>query len=350
MITWLPTAENARPQVDGVGASDPLSASTVRDMQPVARLTTPAQMVASVPLWLGFVPTESLVVMCCHEPRGRVGLTLRIDLPDVAHERELVEEVLARIAHERATRVVLAIYTDEPDGAVRARTAMARALQRGLAHLIVTELVLVRQGRFWSYLCDDPTCCPPEGTPVDAAVVESPLLLIKAERALEGSLLLPDREALAKTLAGPQLLAADAARQRCLAALDRPEPLITWDEALTRPVTDDEAADLAVSLDDRVLRDALGMRDDAEALLPLLEDLCRRTPAPFDAPVCTLYAWIAYQAGGGARVSIALERALTTDPDYRLARLLLEAVNAQVAPRRLRAGSAATRRGRRSRR
>ena len=160
----------------------------------VARLTTPAQMVASLPLWLGFVPTESLVVMCCHEPRGRLGLTMRMDLPDVADERALVEDVLARVEHEKASRVVLAVYTDEPDGTTRARSAMAQALRRGLGHLVVTELVLVRQGRFWSYLCDVPTCCPPEGTPVDAAAHESPLLLLKAEQALEGRALLPDRD------------------------------------------------------------------------------------------------------------------------------------------------------------
>lgn len=304
----------------------------------VARLTTPAQMVASLPIWLGFVPTESLVVMCCHEPRGRLGLTMRMDLPDVADERALVEDVLARIAHEKASRVVLAVYTDEPDGTTRARSAMAQALRRGLRHLTVTELVLVRQGRFWSYLCDVPTCCPPEGTPVDAAAHESPLLLLKAEQALEGRALLPDRAALEQSLAGPTFLAAEQARQRCLSAIGREQELISWEDALDRwpgPLTDDEAADLAISLGDKALRDALGMRVDSASLLPLLEELCRRTPEPFDAPICTLFAWIAYQAGGGAVVSIALERALGTDPDYRLAQLLQEAVLAQVAPRRL---------------
>jgi hypothetical protein len=117
----------------------------------------------------------------------------------------------------------------------------------------------------------------------------------------------------------------------------------SWDEVIARwaeppgELSDDEAADLAMSLADRWLRDELGMREDPEQLLPLVAELCRRTPSPYDAPVCTLYAWLAYQAGGGAVVSIALERALSTDPDYRLAQLLQDAVFAQVAPRRLRA-------------
>jgi hypothetical protein len=331
--------------------------------QPVARLTTPAQMIASIPPWLGFVPTESLVVLCCHEPRGRIGLTFRVDLPPVEHERAFVEDVLARIEHERATRVVIAVYTDEPDRTTRARTAVASALRRRLGHLVVTELALVREGRFWSYLCDDTRCCPPEGTPVDEAADDSPVLLIKAEQALEGRAMQPDRAALVASLAGPTSLAELAARQRCVEARDR-EPVVEWLQVIDRwsappgVLSDEEAADLAVSLADRDLRDHLGMCPDPERLLPLVEELCRRTPAPFDAPVCTLYAWLAYQSGGGAVVSIALERALATDPDYRLAQLLLAAVQAQVAPRRLRAtyqsgtraAPAARRRARRSRR
>lgn len=311
----------------------------------VARLTTPAQMAASVPLWLGFVPTESLVVMCCHEPRGRIGLTMRIDLPPVDQERAFVEQVLARIRHEKATRVVLAIYTDEPDRATRARSAMAAALRRNLADLVVTELLLVRDGRFWSFLCDDPRCCPLEGTPVDAAAQESPLLLLQAEQALEGKTLLPDRTALEQSLQGPQGPAALAALARCQRELHDPHPAPRelWRQIAERfdqppaVLSELEAAQLAVSLIDRNLRDELGMTPDPNNLLPLAEELCRRTPKPYDAAVCTLFAWLAYQAGGGAVVSIALERALATDPAYRLAQLLQEAVLAQVAPRRLRA-------------
>lgn len=317
----------------------------LQQRKPVARLTTPAQMVASLPLSLGFTPAESLVVMCCHEPRGRVGLTLRIDLPPVEHERAFVEEILSRVRHERASRVILAIYTDEPDRATRARSALVAALRRGLDDLIVTDLFLVRGGRFWSYLCDRASCCPPEGTPVDQAAAQSPLLLMQAERVLAGETVLPDRQALEASLAGPTFLAATAARSRCAQSLQRfttGQDLTDWHEVIARwanppaELSDDKAADLAISLGDVAVRDALGMRDDPDVLIPLVEELCRRTPAPYDAPVATLFAWLAYQAGGGARVSVALERALTSDPDYRLAQLLLQAVNAQVPPRKLR--------------
>ncbi|HTL22935.1 MAG TPA: DUF4192 domain-containing protein, partial [Mycobacteriales bacterium] len=172
--------------------------------QPV-RLTTPAQMVASLPLWLGYVPTRSLVVSCLHEPRGRVGLTLRFDLPPAALEQDLVEEAVARVAHQQPTRVLVAVYTDEADGLrQRARAALVEQLcdelQDALPGLVVSEAVLVRGARFWSYLCDSSRCCPAEGTPVSAASADGPVQLLEAEQVLRGQVVLPDREALARSL------------------------------------------------------------------------------------------------------------------------------------------------------
>jgi hypothetical protein len=321
----------------------------------VARLTTPAQMVASLPLWLGYVPTESLVVACCHEPRGRIGLTLRFDLPPWDLEQELVEEVVQRVAHQEATRVLVAVYTDESDDAERARQPFVDELRAQLLDeipdLTITEVVLVRGGRFWSYLCDDLSCCPSEGTPVSAAGEDAPVKLLEAEQVLRGQVVQPDRDALARSLAGPELLAAAAARQRCEAATEmhadtglsgrvawRERWLLRWSEAVARfaappaALEPQEAALLATSLQDVLLRDALAAEHPPEALLPLLTALVRLTPAPFDAPVCTLFAWMTYCDGGGAEVTICLERALRTDPGYGLAKLLGEVMLGQVPP------------------
>jgi hypothetical protein len=328
--------------------------------QPVtARLTTPAQMVASLPLWLGYVPTESLVVACCHEPRGRIGLTLRFDLPHEDLEQELVEEVVRRIAHQRPTRVLVAVYTEEADDRVRARgplvAELADQLRVDLPGLRITEAVLVRDGRFWSYLCDDRRCCPAEGTPVSAGAGDPEVALLEAEQVLRGQVVLPDREALARSLAGPQLLAAAAARQRCEAAVERHADtclggraawrerwLLRWAETVELfslpPAALDaqDAALLATSLQDVLLRDSLAAEHSPERLLPVLAELVRTTPDPFDAPVCTLFAWMTYCAGGGAEVTICLERALRTDPGYSLAKLLGDVMLGQVPPEAVR--------------
>jgi hypothetical protein len=346
--------------------------------QPVtARLTTPAQMVASLPLWLGYVPTRSLVVSCLHEPRGRVGLTLRFDLPPAELEQDLVAEAVARVAHQRPTRVLVAVYTEEPDGRrQRARAALVDQLcdelQDALPGLAVSEAVLVRDGRFWSYLCDDPRCCPAAGTPVSAGSADAPVQLLEAEQVLRGQVVLPDRESLARSLAGPDLLAAchglscRSAVQRLPRAADkgawRERMTACWAE-LARDAREgaegfdtEELADLVVSLRDVLLRDALLAEHSADELGPLLRVLVRFTPPPYDAPVCTVLAWLLYCDGGGAEVTVLLERALRTDPAYSLAALLTEVVLGQVPPSTVRAVTreatpprAARRRARRSR-
>ena len=326
--------------------------------KPVARLTTPAEMVASLPLWLGYVPSESLVLVCCHEPRGRIGLTMRIDLPAPWDAEELVEELAARVEDQQATRVLLAIYSEQPDGLERAHRRLADGLREAFEHLVVTELVLVRDGRFWSYLCDDQRCCPAEGTAVDAGAGAQAVTLLEAELVLEGKAVQPSREALAATLAGPSFLAAQVATQRCDQAADllamawqgveredvTLRALDTWAGVVRRwrhqpaELSPHEAAALAVSLSDTLVRDVLAgcEKVDVEPMRALLAELCRRTPPPWDAAVCTLYGWITYCHGGGAEVTIALVRALNSDPGYTMANLLLTALNRAVPPKQLR--------------
>lgn len=326
--------------------------------RPVARLTTPAELVASLPFSVGFVPTESLVVLCCHEPRGRAGLCLRFDLPAPADEAALIHEVAQRVRFEHATRVVLAVYTSAGDQLGLARRALVNAAVAELDDLVVTEAVLVRDGRFWSYLCSRPECCPPEGQPVDAGESSAAVSLLQAESVLQGRAVLPDRDAVVASLAAPALLAAAAARQRCVrceslltasmieegVADTRQASLQSWQVVIDRYRTppaslgDLEASALAVALADVVVRDAVAVLwcQDEEAVAAVLAEICRRTPPPYDAPVCALLAWVTYAGGGGALVRVALERALASDPTYSLACLLVEAMTRQLPPGQLR--------------
>ncbi len=349
-----------------------------------ARLTTPAQMVASLPLWLGYVPTHSLLICCLHEPRGRVGLTLRFDLPPARLEQSLVDEVVRRVAHQEPSRVLIGVYTEEPDeidGQLKARAPMVEQLvaqlEDELPDLLVTEAVLVRDGRFWSYLCTDTRCCPVEGTPVDAGSQDPQVQLLQAEQVLRGQVVLPDRAALANTLAGPQPLAAAQARQECERARrcnadERAQDLRRWRARRLAAWSDlvldlaegeggvevAEAAALATSLEDLILRDALVSAHEPEDLIPALREVMQRIPDPYDAPVSTVFAWMSYCEGGGAEVTIALERALATDPSYSLATLLAEVMLGQVPPQMVRELSrevgllppTSTRRARRSQR
>jgi hypothetical protein len=325
---------------------------------PVARLTQPAELVAALPIHLGYVPSESLVVGCLHEPRGRLGLTMRFDLPAEEHEQLLAREVARRVRHQGATRLLLCVYTEAAgqDGLPRRR--LFSLVRDQLDDLVMTEAVVVRGGRFWSYLCERAACCPPEGTPVAAGARASAVQLIAAETAFSGRVVLKDREAVEASLAGPTFLRAQAALQRCeaatleLAELIETEGLVTaraasrrrWDQVVRAfaeapgSITDAAAAQLAVSLVDVLVRDEVAAAPAAEvpAVLAVLEELMRRTPAEYDAPVCALFAWMTYCEGGGAALTIALERALASDPGCSLAHVVAEALESQVPPEALR--------------
>ena len=72
--------------------------------------------------------------------------------------------------------------------------------------------------------------------------------------------------------------------------------------------------------------------DGDRTLRRLLEAVARQTPAGYDAPVCTVLAWVTYCDGAGTITSIALERALLSDPDYSMAQLLQHALSNALPP------------------
>ena len=130
--------------------------------------------------------------------------------------------------------------------------------------------------------------------------------------------------------------------------------LACWRVAVARsaapPVglSDDETAELAVSLEDVLVRDAVvgWALHEPVAVLGALLEVTRRTPPPYDAPVCTALAWVAYTEGNGALANVALDRAVSSRPGYPLAGLLRQALDAQVPPAQVRAVLRATGPGR----
>ncbi|GAA0958701.1 DUF4192 domain-containing protein [Virgisporangium aurantiacum] len=87
--------------------------------------------------------------------------------------------------------------------------------------------------------------------------------------------------------------------------------------------TDDEAAWLIVLLTDTAVRDHVWRQTHGHhGHLTLWTDLTRRAEPDLVAAPATLLAFTAWQMGNGPVAAIALQRALNTDPAYRMARLL----------------------------
>lgn len=331
---------------------------------PVARLRGPAELAAALPHLCGFVPTESLVLVSLHGPRQRVGLTLRADLPAPAHEEPLVADLVDRLIATGARAALVVLCTgaaDEGDDLPRARL-VARLLARlRSAGVTSDDPLLVRDGRWASYVCRDPRCCPRSGTPLAKAADSRALSLVSAEATTRGVAVLPSRDQLVARLAAPPptdevldaLSEAGARRRSRTASGGRAQAgrvaLSAWRRALADapPVvpTLRERAELVAGLDDVVVRDAVLtlLLDDDDALLWLLLTLAGQTPSPHDVQVCTLLGWTAHARGDGALANVALDRALTSDPGCTLALLARQALDGQVPPAELRSLTADSR-------
>lgn len=300
--------------------------------RPVARLSSPGDVVATVPLLCGFRPQDSLVLLSLRGPRRRLGLTIRLDLPPPSRAADVAAALVERVVQDGGAAAVLVVYAEQPDP----RLAEAVQAACAVAGVRVVQALHVAEDRWTSYVCSGP-CCPAEGTPLG----EAPSL-VQAEHALAGRAVLPSRDDLVRALAAPTFPAAGlagawrarrgAARGERLAACRAALEQVTAGQVLA----DEDAVAVAVALHDVQVRDEVATWALDEALLALAEQVARRVGPPYDAPVCTLCAWVAYSRGDGARANVALERALRGDPEYSLALLLQQALDGALPPAQVR--------------
>lgn len=343
-------------RAEGHGSAVTVLAMTAA-ARPVARLSTPGEIVAMIPVLCGFVPQESLVVVSLRGPRKRVGLTMRFDLGWAAADPlAAADEVAERLALDAAAQLVLVVCTDQGEG-LRWQGLVGDVRDACSARGIgVNEALLVRDGRWWSYLCSDERCCPASGTPV-AAELTPALRLVEAERVLEGRAVLASRDELVRSVAAPVFLAARAAQehldraaegwlqrlQRDGAAATRARDLAAARDLVERVrdgavVSGPEAAALAFAVRDVLVRDevATWCLESHDALLSTLLQTARLVVGADAAPVLALLGWVAYAHGDGGLANVALDRCLRSDGAYTLGLLLLEMLSRQVPPTEVR--------------
>lgn len=310
-----------------------------------------------VPPLLGFVPAESVVVVCLHGRRRRVGLAMRFDLADTADLTPFVEMVDDRVSHEGADAAFVVVFSAKADRAPTGDDLPYAALADALCARMdadVVDVLLTTGERWWSYRCTDPSCCPPTGTPINLTTPGA--TAVAAAYALAGQGVLPDREAVVQSVA-LEISAEETTDMRRRIATFLAQYEETSQEAqravvrvlaerlatrLTDPRATITAADAAefvalcwdVVVRDEVLIQAVGVQA-RERLLPVLRAVVRQVPPPFDAPVCAMLAWVSYAHGDGVVANVAVQRSLTTDPGYSLAGLIADALYRQVPPRLL---------------
>lgn len=321
------------------------------------KLTCPAEVVATVPYLLGFQPARSVVLLSLRGPRQRVGLTLRADLPPPLGVTAAVTDIVGHLRRDGAEAAIAVLYGEDSE-ARETWLALSEALHR--AGITVREALRITQGRWWSYLCTVPACCPTAGTVIRAPGEPGGPARVAAELVSAGLVALGSREELtASVRADPAALAeveaplAGAAEQ-VVRRVVRPGGLATcrreWQRHLVRvlqdgsyhrresPMTTDVVAGLLIAVADPPTRDlaadwASGRGEEAAAATQSLWlELTRRAPAPYDVAPATLLAHAAWLAGNGALARVAVDRALASDPGYRLAQLVERLLDEGVDP------------------
>jgi Domain of unknown function (DUF4192) len=318
-------------------------------------LRSVGDLLAVVPYLLGFHPADSAVVLGLRD--NRIIFQVRGDLPAPADVASLVGYYADLVARQHPTGAVVLGYGD--GAAVTPMTcALGAALDaRGVR---VLDAVRVADGRYWSYLCTDPACCPPEGRAYETQT--NPLAVAAIA---DGCVALPSREALERRLAPVDGVARSAMDEAGRRANDRLTALLdTGPRDLRRTLlragsaavdaalrgqrgggrlTDDEVAWLAVVLLYLAVRDYAweSVGGDLGVHVGLWTDVVRRCDPELVAAPATLLSFAAWRAGEGAVASIALSRALAADPEYPMARLMSRALGGGLNPAEWEAAAAA---------
>ncbi|NES29775.1 DUF4192 family protein [Micromonospora terminaliae] len=334
--------------------------------RPRLAVRSPADLVAAVPYLLGFHPADSVVVVAM---RGRrVVFAARGDLPEPGSDPGPAARHLADVVARQRTDAATVLGYGPAARVTGTVEAVGEALDR--AGLLVLDALRVTDGRWWSYLCAEPACCPPEGTRYDPAASQ-----VSAAAVFAGQVALPDRAALAAQVApigGPVRLAMHRATTRARHRLNalagatagpaeeadgragdavgagpvdaravRSAGVAAVRTAFRRHrrgerLGDDEVAWLTVLLTHLPVRDHAWSRTDGrDADISLWTDVLRRAEPELIAAPGSLLAFAAWRAGHGALAAVALERVLAAHPGYSLALLLDDALRRGLAPSEL---------------
>jgi hypothetical protein len=316
---------------------------------------TPDAVLAVVPHMLGFYPSRSLVVLGLGELH-RVMVTFRYDLPsppDSQLAEDIAEHACYVLERERICSALLVGYGPEDLVVPVIAAAAVRLIGSGVE---LHEVLRADSGRYWSMLCDDPACCPPGGRSYDPGSHPAAAAMTQAGLAAQ-----PDREALARTLQRPAG-SADVIARATSRALLRVLQLTELGEAdgdrdpqlratrigrreVQRAIRRYRAGGTIDSIEHlawlAVLVADLRVRDDAWARMDpayrdhhcrLWTDVLRCAALDYVPAPAALLAFTAWQAGNGVLAAIAVDRALSADPGYSMARLLSDAIQAALPP------------------
>lgn len=294
----------------------------------------PEDLLAAVPVVLGFRPTESVVMLTFDARRS---FHARVDLPppgDPEHDLPAISDALRLpcLVHG-VGRVAFVAYS--ADTALVAELAARLRRDFEALEIGVIDVLRAHGGRWWS-VASGPGAGADPGRPYDDTCHP-----FAAQAVFDGQVTHGSRDELRETLAPDPV-----AQQRvhgCQEGVGAGgaaeagwvgEALRRWVESRGDP-DDAETARLLCAVELEEVRDVALFAVSRETVrdhLRIWAGVLRRAPAELVPAAAVLTAFAAWQAGHGALAWCALDRCFEVEPDHPLGRCLAECLTRAVPP------------------
>lgn len=288
-------------------------------------IARPEDVLAAVPVLLGFQPEKSIVMLTFggeHQVHGR------IDLPPPGEVEDCLDSLLLPAVRHRVRGVLLVLYDSGPRFGVKIARRFAERFAECDIDLI--GCLRVEGGRWFDPLGFDGV--PDDGVPFDVGAHP-----FRAQAVYDGHLVRGSRTELAASIA-----AVPAAVEETEAALERASSMRIYevgrlvDDAVAGTVLSaEQVASLLLALRDPRRRDAAwgGMtREEARVHVRLWTDVVRRSPDDHVAHPAAVLAFAAWLGGDGALAWCALDRCFASDRHHGLGVLVAQMLEGAVPP------------------
>ncbi len=303
--------------------------------RPTLTARNPEDLLALVPVVLGFHPAHSVVMLTFG---GRHTFHARVDAPGETDQwpdelEQLTAALLEPARRHQVRRVAFVAYIDDPVLGARTARHLVRAFTR--AGIGVVDALRASGGR-WYPGPGQRAGVPAWGVPYDVSAHPFVVGSVVDGRVTRGS----REEVMAAVAADTEAVAAvqrlldDAAETE---VLDEPGIVALLElhvPAGTAP-GDHQLAALLTALADPQLRDAVWRgvsRSNAREHAWFWSGVLRRSPTALAAAPAGVLAVLAWLAGEGALAWCAVDRCLEVDPQHHLAQLVAGCLTHAVPP------------------
>lgn len=305
---------------------------------PMTTVTTPNDLLAAVPFLIGYQPSDSIVLISLKDES--INMAIRIDFPESIEKREasaLIEKLRG------SDGALLVSYI--PDSCHDTESVLLPLIEALEEEAIpLRESIIIVGNRWRSLMCNDPDCCPIEGSPLPELsgsrvaveeIAQGKLMPFKNLTEMAGSL---DQELDSVIIemigrippidydCDPTPAQRDGANSILDFLHDFEVDGICRDKRLV--------AKVLVRLKDLQVRDfALGsMNGESDLYFDAWKWLLKKAPEGFIAAPAALFAVAAYERGDGAMANLALAKAEGDQPNYSMINLLKQLFRSGKSP------------------